>query len=88
PQRTRDSDTYRADDTSTLPPTPLHDHTSSPPHPSPGDIFHAGCHSRRMTSFSSTMPFPLLTLNCIAPPPSSSSSLYRPAGLCRFLACT
>lgn len=61
----RRSDTYREDDTSTLPPTPLHDHTSSLPCRVPGtSSMHAGCHSRRMTSFSSTMPFPLLTLNC------------------------
>lgn len=37
----RTSDTYREDDTSTLPPTPLYDHTSFMPLPSPGDIFHA-----------------------------------------------
>ncbi len=64
----RQSDTYREDDTSTLPPTPLHDHTSSLPCRVPGtSSMHAGCHSRRMTSFSSTMPFPLLTLNCHTP---------------------
>ena len=61
----RQSDTYRGDDTSTLPPTPLHDHTSSLPCRVPGtSSMHAGCHRRRMTSFSSTIPFPLLTLNC------------------------
>lgn len=59
------SDTYREDDTSTLPPTPLHDHTSSLPCRVLGtSSMHAGCHSRRMTSSSSTVPFPLLTLNC------------------------
>lgn len=64
----RQSDTYREDDTSTLPPTPIHDHTSSLPCRVPGtSSMHTGCHSRRMTSFSSTMPFPLLTLNCHTP---------------------
>lgn len=63
----RQSDTYREDDTS----TPLHDRTSFLPLIDPGtSSMHAGCHSRRMTSFSSTMPFPLLTLNCHTPPPS------------------
>lgn len=42
---------------------------------------HAGCHSRRMSGFSSTMPFPLLTLNCHPPNPSSPSPLHA------FLAC-
>lgn len=43
--------------------------TSSPPGGDPRtSSMHAGCHSRRMTSFSSTMPFPLLTLNCHTPP--------------------
>lgn len=66
----RQSDTYREDDTSTLPPTPLHDHTSSLPCRVLGtSSMHAGCHSRRMTGFSSTMPFPLLTLNCHTQPP-------------------
>lgn len=47
------SDTYREDDTSTTP----HNRTSFPPCRDPGtSSMHAGCHSRRMTSFSSTMP--------------------------------
>lgn len=51
--------------------TPLHDRTSFLPLIDPGtSSMHTGCHSRRMTSFSSTMPFPLLTLNCHTPPPS------------------
>lgn len=82
----RRSDTYREDDTSTLPPTPLHDHTSSLPCRVPGtSSMHAGCHSRRMTSFSSTMPFPLLTLNCHTPP-TPHSTPPRPAGPYCFLA--
>lgn len=47
------SDTYREDDTSTT----LHNRTSSPPCRDPGtSSMHAGCRSRRMTSFSSTTP--------------------------------
>ena len=47
--------------------------------PCPGtSSMHAGCHSRRMTSCSSTKPFPLLTLNCCTPPPPHTSSW--PAG--------
>lgn len=47
------SDTYREYDTSTT----LHNRTSSPPCRDPGtSSMHAGCHSRRMTGFSSTTP--------------------------------
>lgn len=47
---------------------------------------HTGCHSRRMTSFSSTMPFPLFTLNCHTPHSSTSSISFWPAGLHFFAA--
>lgn len=63
--------------------------TSSPPGGDPRtSSMHAGCHSRRMTSFSSTMPFPLLTLNCHTPHSSTSSTSFQPAGLHCFVAAT
>ncbi len=84
----RQSDTYRGDDASTLPPTPLHDHTSSLPCRVPGtSSMHAGCHSRRMTGFSSTMPFPLFTLNCYThthPPPRLPGPLGLTVSWLRF----
>lgn len=89
--RQRRSDTYREDDTSTLPPTPLHDHTSSLPLRVPGtSSLLAGCHSRRMTGFSSTVPFPLLTLNChtLPPPCCTPPRPAGPAGPYCFLACS
>lgn len=61
--------------------------TSSPPGGDPRtSSMHVGCHSRRMTSFSSTMPFPLLTLNCHTPHFSTSSISFQPGGLHCFVA--
>lgn len=59
--------------------------TSSPPGGDPRtSTTHAGCHSRRMTSFSSTMPFPPLTLNCHTPtPPPPLLHLLHISPACR-----
>lgn len=70
------------DDTSTPPPTPARPHFLSACRVPRTSSMHAECHSRRMTSFSSTMPFPLLTLNCHTPPSFLPS---QPAGLYWFL---
>lgn len=80
----RQSGTYREDDTSTSV------HFLSPGGDPWTSSMHAGCHSRRMTSFSSTMPFPPLTLNCHTPPTpphsTTSSISIQPVGLHCFAA--
>lgn len=73
----RQSGTYREDDTSTSV------HFLSPGGDPWTSSMHAGCHSRRMTSFSSTMPFPPLTLNCHTPHPTPLHHLLHIYPACR-----